>query len=51
MSTCARPLLFPRALSLTPLRSDFVPLVNLVGVYFQIRDDYMNLQSDEVSAE
>ncbi|GJE94640.1 terpenoid synthase [Phanerochaete sordida] len=25
---------------------DFVPLVNLIGVYFQIRDDYMNLQSD-----
>jgi geranylgeranyl pyrophosphate synthase len=28
--------------------SDFVPLVNLFGVYFQIRDDYMNLQSDQV---
>ncbi|QRV98279.1 farnesyl-diphosphate synthase [Ceratobasidium sp. AG-Ba] len=24
---------------------DYVPLVNLIGVYFQIRDDYMNLQS------
>ncbi|OBZ65076.1 Geranylgeranyl pyrophosphate synthase [Grifola frondosa] len=24
---------------------DYVPLVNLFGVYFQIRDDYMNLQS------
>ena len=32
------------------LFSDFVPLVNLFGVYFQIRDDYMNLQSTEVSA-
>ncbi|THH23082.1 hypothetical protein EUX98_g8100 [Antrodiella citrinella] len=25
---------------------DYVPLVNLFGIYFQIRDDYMNLQSD-----
>ena len=29
-------------------RSDYIPLVNLLGVYFQIRDDYMNLQSTEV---
>ncbi|KAF9222343.1 terpenoid synthase [Gyrodon lividus] len=28
---------------------DYVPLVNLFGVYFQIRDDYMNLQSAEYS--
>lgn len=28
--------------------SDYIPLVNLLGVYFQIRDDYMNLQSTEV---
>lgn len=28
---------------------DFVPLVNIFGVYVQIRDDYMNLQSTEVS--
>jgi len=28
--------------------SDYVPLVNLIGVYFQVRDDYMNLQSDQV---
>ncbi|GAW03419.1 terpenoid synthase [Lentinula edodes] len=26
---------------------DYVPLVNLIGVYFQIRDDLMNLQSPE----
>ncbi|ORY23700.1 isoprenoid synthase domain-containing protein [Naematelia encephala] len=26
---------------------DFVPLVNLISVFFQIRDDYMNLQSAE----
>ncbi|KAA1470497.1 terpenoid synthase [Dentipellis sp. KUC8613] len=26
---------------------DYVPLVNLIGVYFQIRDDYMNLQSNQ----
>ena len=31
--------------------SDYVPLVNLFGVYFQIRDDYMNLQSSQVSHE
>ena len=28
--------------------SDFVPLVNLISILFQIRDDYMNLQSTEV---
>jgi len=28
---------------------DFVPLVNLIGVCFQIRDDYMNLKSSEYS--
>jgi len=26
---------------------DYIPLVNLLGVYFQIRDDYMNVQSTE----
>ncbi|KAL7422096.1 hypothetical protein Q5752_002739 [Cryptotrichosporon argae] len=26
---------------------DYVPLVNLISIAFQIRDDYMNLQSDE----
>jgi len=26
---------------------DYVPLVNLIGVLFQIRDDYMNLQSGD----
>lgn len=28
--------------------SDYVPLVNLIAIFFQIRDDYMNLQSTEV---
>jgi len=28
-------------------QTDFVPLVNLIGIYFQIRDDYMNLQSTQ----
>ncbi|KZS87790.1 terpenoid synthase [Sistotremastrum niveocremeum HHB9708] len=28
-------------------RVNCIPLVNLIGVLFQIRDDYMNLQSDE----
>jgi len=26
---------------------DYVPLINLIGIYFQIRDDYMNLQNDQ----
>ncbi|KAI0077209.1 terpenoid synthase [Panus rudis PR-1116 ss-1] len=26
---------------------DYVPLVNLIGAHFQIRDDYMNLQSTQ----
>ncbi|KAF8589495.1 terpenoid synthase [Ramaria rubella] len=26
---------------------DYVPLVNLISIFFQIRDDYMNLQSSE----
>jgi len=29
---------------------DYIPLVNLLGVYFQIRDDYMNLQSTEYAS-
>jgi hypothetical protein len=33
---------------LTCLPSDYVPLVNLIGIYFQIRDDLMNLQSPVV---
>ncbi|KAF8632867.1 hypothetical protein AX17_004715 [Amanita inopinata Kibby_2008] len=28
---------------------DYIPLVNLIGVFFQIRDDYMNLQNPEYS--
>jgi len=28
---------------------DYVPLVNILGVQFQIRDDYLNLKSDQVS--
>lgn len=28
---------------------DYVPLANLIGIIFQIRDDYVNLQSAEVS--
>ncbi|KAJ7198739.1 isoprenoid synthase domain-containing protein [Mycena pura] len=34
----------------TNLDVDYVPLVNLMGVYFQIRDDYMNLQSGEYTS-
>jgi len=29
---------------------NYVPLVNLIGVFYQIRDDYYNLQSTEVCA-
>jgi len=28
---------------------NFVPLVDLLGIFFQIRDDYMNLQSNQYS--
>lgn len=27
---------------------NYVPLVDLLGIWFQIRDDYMNLQSNMV---
>eukprot|EP01127_Copromyxa_protea_P003449 TRINITY_DN1326_c0_g1_i1.p1 TRINITY_DN1326_c0_g1~~TRINITY_DN1326_c0_g1_i1.p1 ORF type:complete len:259 (-),score=59.95 TRINITY_DN1326_c0_g1_i1:74-850(-) len=42
--------LFRLALKLMQIFSDnkeeeFIPLVNLMGVYYQIRDDYINLQS------
>ncbi|KAK1924587.1 isoprenoid synthase domain-containing protein [Papiliotrema laurentii] len=43
--------LFRIAVKLMMARSasdtDYVPLVNLISIYFQIRDDYMNLQSTE----
>jgi len=29
---------------------DYIPLVNLIGVFFQIRDDLMNLQSKEYTS-
>ena len=31
-----------------PICSDFYPLLDCLGVYFQVRDDYCNLQSTEV---
>ncbi|KAJ7740944.1 isoprenoid synthase domain-containing protein [Mycena maculata] len=34
----------------TNLDVDYVPLVNLIGVFFQIRDDYMNLKSGEYTS-
>jgi len=30
------------------LNSDYVPMVELIGIHFQIRDDYLNLQSSQV---
>ncbi|ELU35580.1 polyprenyl synthetase domain-containing protein [Rhizoctonia solani AG-1 IA] len=38
------------ALSPVEPKVDYVPLVNLIGVYFQIRDDYMNLQSGQYAS-
>ncbi|CAE6445993.1 hypothetical protein BN14_11002 [Rhizoctonia solani AG-1 IB] len=38
------------ALSPVEPKVDYVPLVNLIGVYFQIRDDYMNLQSSQYAS-
>ncbi|OCH93464.1 terpenoid synthase, partial [Obba rivulosa] len=35
------------ACATTNVDVDYLPLVNMIGVYFQIRDDYMNLQSTE----
>ncbi|KAG5642514.1 hypothetical protein DXG03_002615 [Asterophora parasitica] len=35
------------ACSTTNVDVDYVPLVNLIGIFFQIRDDLMNLQSTE----
>jgi len=35
------------ACSTTNSDIDYVPLVNIFGIYFQIRDDYMNLQSTQ----
>ncbi|KAI8321782.1 geranylgeranyl pyrophosphate synthase [Martensiomyces pterosporus] len=34
---------------LSEVEADYSELVNLIGAYFQIRDDYMNLQSSEYS--
>lgn len=34
----------------TNIDVDYVPLVNLIGIWFQIRDDLMNLQSTEYSS-
>lgn len=35
------------ACATTNVDVDYVPLVNLFGIYYQIRDDYMNLQSKQ----
>ncbi|KIK04422.1 hypothetical protein K443DRAFT_93211 [Laccaria amethystina LaAM-08-1] len=37
------------ACATTNIDVDYVPFVNLIGVFFQIRDDLMNLQSAEVN--
>ncbi|KAK9383051.1 isoprenoid synthase domain-containing protein [Kockiozyma suomiensis] len=33
----------------SPTSHDFVDLANLIGILYQIRDDYLNLQSDQYS--
>lgn len=33
------------------LNSDYTHLVNIIGIFYQVRDDYMNLQSDQVRVE
>ncbi|KAF9058675.1 isoprenoid synthase domain-containing protein [Rhodocollybia butyracea] len=38
------------ACSMNNSHTNYVPLVNLIGVYFQIRDDLMNLQSAEYTS-
>ncbi|KAG1742385.1 isoprenoid synthase domain-containing protein [Suillus paluster] len=35
------------ACATTNTNVDYVPLTDLVGIYYQIRDDYMNLQSNQ----
>ncbi|KAH7928719.1 farnesyltranstransferase [Leucogyrophana mollusca] len=35
------------ACATTNTKVDYIPLVDLIGIYFQIRDDYMNLQSNQ----
>ncbi|KAG1882599.1 isoprenoid synthase domain-containing protein [Suillus subluteus] len=37
------------ACATTNANIDYIPLCNLIMVYYQIRDDYMNLQSDQYS--
>jgi len=34
----------------TNVEVDYIPLVNLIGIYFQIRDDYCNLRSKNYAA-
>ncbi|KAJ7751819.1 isoprenoid synthase domain-containing protein [Mycena olivaceomarginata] len=38
------------ACAVTNVESDYVPLINLLGVFYQIRDDLMNLRSSVYSA-
>jgi geranylgeranyl diphosphate synthase type 3 len=39
------------AFSTTDTGVDYIPLVNLIAIYFQIRDDYINLTSEDYSIE
>lgn len=47
--------LFDLAVKLMQLFSDckenFIPLAGILGLYFQIRDDYSNLHLQEVSSQ
>jgi geranylgeranyl pyrophosphate synthase len=53
MIDCKTSALFGLGVKLMQLMSDvntdYMTFVRLIGQYFQIRDDYMNLKSEEVS--
>ena len=50
MSTrrCHSPLADSVCLTVLIGNRDYIPLVNLVGIYYQIRDDYMNIHDADV---
>lgn len=48
MQACSQSTTYPNSPSNRDLKvRDYVPLVNLIGILFQIRDDYQNLQDTQ----
>jgi geranylgeranyl diphosphate synthase type 3 len=47
MQACSSSSTYPSLSTLFTKSSDYVPLVNLIGILFQIRDDYQNLQDTQ----